>query len=498
MIKILSASQIKELDAYTIQHEPVASIELMERACRAFTNWLVAHYDAIHRIGIVCGTGNNGGDGLGIARMLHEWNYPVKVWIVKGAIKETTDFQINLQRIEGKISVDEISTNVKPDFFSDRTLLIDAIFGSGLSRPVDGIYEEVIDCLNTLNAIKISIDIPSGLFADQHSSGEIFRAHHTVSFQLPKLAFLMPENNIYTGEWHLVDIGLSNKRLSEIQAHHYLTTLKSVKKILKHRSKFDHKGKFGHAFLIAGSTGKMGACILAARACLRAGVGLLTLQVPKSGNSIIQTAVPEAMAWIDSSEDHFTKCKVEDQFDTIGIGPGIGQHVETKVALSKLLEKNKRPMVIDADALNLLSAHVEMQLLIPTGSILTPHPKEFERLAGRWSNDFERLVKLERFSKKINSVVVLKGAYTTIACPSGKVFFNPTGNPGMATAGSGDVLTGILTGLLAQGYSAEEAAILGVYLHGLSGDLAVREKGFSSLISGDLVDFLPAAFKRMA
>jgi ADP-dependent NAD(P)H-hydrate dehydratase / NAD(P)H-hydrate epimerase len=498
MIKILSAAQIKELDAYTIQHEPIASIELMERACRTFTNWFVEHYDATHRVGVICGTGNNGGDGLGIARMLHEWNYPVKIWIVKGAVKETSDFRINLQRIENKISVVEISNVVNKDFFSDRTILIDAIFGSGLSRPVEGIYEEVIDCLNSLKSEKISVDIPSGMFADQHSTGEIFRAHHTVSFQLPKLGFFLPENFLYTGEWHLVDIGLSKKGLSEIQLNQYYTSVKSIKKILKHRNKFDHKGKFGHALLIAGSTGKMGACILAARACLRSGVGLLTIQVPKIGNQIIQVAVPEAMALLDTSEDHFSECKFDNQFDVIGIGPGIGQHIETKIALAKLMEKNQKPMVIDADALNLIAAHAELQLLIPASSILTPHPKEFERLVGSWSNDFERLVKLQRFSKKINSVVVLKGAYTTIAGPSGKVFFNSTGNPGMATAGSGDVLTGILTGLLAQGYATEEAAILGVYLHGLSGDLAARDKGWSSLISGDLVDFLPTAFKRIA
>lgn len=498
MIKILSASQIKELDAYTIQHEPVSSIELMERACRAFTNWLVERYDATHRIGIICGTGNNGGDGLGIARMLHEWNYPVKVWIVRGGVKETTDFQINLHRLEGKILVNEITSEVKPEYFSDRTILIDAVFGSGLSRPVEGIYEEVIDCLNTIPAIKIAVDIPSGLFADQHSAGQVFRAHHTITFQLPKLAFLMPENHLFTGEWHLVDIGLSKKGLSETLTSHYYTTIKSVKRILKHRSKFDHKGKFGHALLIAGAAGKMGACVLAARACLRSGVGLLTTHVPKIGYPIIQTAVPEAMALMDSSDDHFSGDYESDQFQTIGIGPGIGQHTDTKSAFEKLLGKYKKPMVLDADALNLLGTHSELQLLIPAGSILTPHPREFERLAGSWSNDFERLVKFQRFAKKINSVVVLKGAFSTIACPSGNVFFNSTGNPGMATAGSGDVLTGILTGLLAQGYSAEETAIMGVFIHGLAGDLAAREKGMSSLIAGDLVDFLPSALKKLS
>jgi len=498
MMKILSAAQIKELDAYTIQHEPIASIDLMERACSAFTNWFVEHYDATHRVGIICGTGNNGGDGLGIARMLHEWNYPVKVWIVRGGVKETSDFQTNLQRLEGKVPVVEITTDANAEVFADRTMLIDALFGSGLSRPAEGIYEDVIGCLNTLKAIKIAVDIPSGMFADKHSEGEIFRAHHTVSFQVPKLAFMMPENNGYTGEWHLVDIGLSKKGLHEIQSPFYLTSLKAIKKIFKPRNRFDHKGKFGHALLIAGSKGKMGACILSAKAALRSGVGLLTVHVPQRGYPIIQTAVPEAMALIDASDDHFSEHKSEDHFSTVGIGPGIGQHADTKHALTQLLTKFNKPMVIDADALNLLSAHSELQHLIPAGSILTPHPKEFERLVGAWSDDFERLIKLQRFSKKINSVVVLKGAYTTIACPSGNCYFNPTGNPGMATGGSGDVLTGILTGLLAQGYSAEEASLMGTYLHGLAGDLAARERGMNSLIAGDLIDFLPMAFKKLS
>lgn len=497
MIKILSSSQIKELDEYTIASEPIASIDLMERACRAFTNWLVERFDATHRIGIVCGTGNNGGDGLGIARMLHDWNYPVKVWIVRGGVKETDDFRINLQRIENIISVTEITSPCSTDLFADRTILIDAIFGSGLSRPVEGIYKEVIAHLNQQNAIRISVDTPSGMFADKHSEGEIFRARHTVCFQMPRLGFMMSENHGFTGEWHVVDIGLCKKGLQEIQSRYYQTTLKSARKIYKPRNKFDHKGKFGHALLIAGSTGKMGACILAAKAALRSGLGLLTTHIPKSGYSIMQTAVPEAMASLDQSDHHFSDQQVIGEFQTIGIGPGLGQHPDTQKALGKLLEKASNPMVIDADALNLLASHSEMLHLIPAGSILTPHPKEFERLVGNWHNDFERLLKLEEFSKKIKSVIVLKGAYSTIACPSGKVYFNPTGNPGMATGGSGDVLTGILTGLLAQGYTAEESALLGVYVHGLSGDLAAREKGLTALIASDLIDFLPTALKKL-
>ncbi len=496
MLKILNSEQIRKHDQFTIREEPISSIDLMERASRAFVSWFLERYDATQKVGIICGTGNNGGDGIAIARLLHEWNYPVKVWIVRGGVKESPDFTANLKRLE-KISVEEITTIADSNLFSDRTILIDAIFGSGLSRPVEGIYSTVIDFLNKSKAIKLAVDIPSGLLADQHSVGMIFQAHHTISFQHPKLAFIMPENQAYVGEWHLVDIGLNKKFLKEVESSYSLTTLKSAKRILKPRSRFDHKGNYGHALLIAGSTGKMGASILSAKAAMRAGLGLLTVHVPQSGYSIIQTAVPEAMATIDQSADYFSGREVEDFYDTIGIGPGLGQATESVKGLEEILQKFKKPYVIDADALNILSANPALQKLIPAGSILTPHPGEFERLAGSWRNDFDRLEKLKELANRIQSVVILKGAYSTIATPDKKVFFNSTGNPGMATGGSGDVLTGILTSLLAQGYQSEQAAILGVFLHGLAGDLAAREKGQNSLIAGDIIDYVPNAFKKI-
>lgn len=494
-MKILSADQIKAWDAYTIREESIASSELMERAGRAFVTWFIERYDATQKVGIVCGTGNNGGDGLAIARLLNDWNYPVKVWIVRGGIKESPDFTSNLKRLE-KISIQEITTNADFELFSDRNILIDAIFGTGLSRPVEGIYAKVIECLNQSKSIKLAVDIPSGLRVDQHSEGEIFKAHQTVSFQNPKLSFLMPENQQFVGEWHLVDIGLSKKFLKEVEAFYSLVTLKSAKRILKPRSRFDHKGKFGHALLIAGSTGKMGACILSAKAALRSGVGLLTTHVPQCGYTIIQTAVPEAMTTIDQSADCFSGREVEDFYDVLGIGPGLGQADVSINGLEEILNKFRKPVVIDADALNILSSNPELQKLIPAGSILTPHPGEFERMVGPLKNDFDRLEKLKELADRIQSVVILKGAYSAIATPDKSVFFNSTGNPGMATGGSGDVLTGILTSLLAQGYQSKDAAILGVYLHGLAGDLAAREKGQNSLIASDIIDFLPSAFKK--
>lgn len=496
-MKILSAEQIKAWDQFTIREEPVTSHDLMERACHAFTHWLFERYDATHKIGVICGTGNNGGDGLGIARMLHEWNYPVKVWVVRGGGKESDDFNSNLKKLEGKITPTEITTLVETNPFSECSLLIDALFGSGLTRPVEGIYASVIERINQSKAIRISVDVPSGIRIDQHSEGTIVKAHQTVTFQNPKLAFLMPGNHEFVGDWHMVDIGLSKKFLKDTDTEYSLTVLKSVKRILKPRNKFDHKGNYGHALLIAGSTGKMGACVLAARAALRSGVGLLTTHVPQRGYSIIQTAVPEAMTTVDTSPDYFTGREIEEFYDAIGIGPGIGQATESGQALEKILASTDKPLVLDADALNLMAINPKLLVSVPKGSILTPHPGEFGRLVGSWKHDFEKLEKLKTLSKRLQSVVLLKGAYTAIASPSGKVAFNATGNPGMATGGTGDVLTGILTGLLAQGYPAMEAAILGTYLHGLAGDLAAHEKGINSLIAGDIIEFLPAAFKKI-
>lgn len=497
MIKILNTQQIKQLDAFTIEHEPVKSIDLMERACDAFISWFTQRFDASHKVGIVCGTGNNGGDGLGIARQLNELHYPVKVWIVRGNASITKDFEVNFGRLKGKVEMNEIISEADQNLFSDRHILVDAIFGSGLTRAAEGIYAQAIRCINKTKALRIAVDIPSGLMADQHVAGEIVRADHTVSFQLPKLAFLLPANFQFVGEWHLVDIGLSKSHLREAEASHFLLARKDIRKRILKRSKFDHKGTFGHALLIAGGFGKMGASVLASRACLRAGAGLVTVRIPQSGYSVVQSAVPEAMASVYEDGKLFSDNLETDTFNAIGIGPGLGQTKEVVNSLCKILELGK-PLVIDADALNNIASHREWLTIIPPGSILTPHPKEFERLVGSWKDDFERLKMQVQLAQQVKSVVILKGAHSSIATPDGNVYFNSTGNPGMATGGSGDVLTGILTGLMAQKYAAENAAIVSVFLHGLSGDLASRDKGQQSLMASDLVDYLPYAFKTLS
>lgn len=492
MLKILNTSQIKQLDEYTIKHEPIASIDLMERACSAFVSWFALHFDSSKTVGIVCGTGNNGGDGLGIARLLIDEGYTVKVWVVRGSVPETNDFKINLDRLRGKTEILEIINESDQGLFFGFDILIDAIFGSGLSRPPEGIYAQVIRCFNKTNSIRVAVDIPSGLMADKPSSGEIIQAHHTVTFQLPKLSFLLPRTGSFVGAWHMVDIGLSTEFSEQATSNYFLLEKNDIKGMLRTRSKFNHKGNFGHALLIAGSYGKMGAAILAATAALRSGLGLLTVHVPTSGYEIMQTSVPEAMASVDLSASIFSSVPKNENFTAIGVGPGIGQDKQTVQALADLFKSVNKPMVIDADAINILAANND--LTIPRKSILTPHPKEFERLVGSWIDDFERLKKQIEFSGKTDTIVILKGAHTSISIPDGKVYFNNTGNPGMATGGSGDVLTGLVTSLLAQGYTPEESAILGVWIHGMAGDLASKTVGETSLIASDLVSNLPQAF----
>ncbi|HEX6890341.1 MAG TPA: NAD(P)H-hydrate dehydratase, partial [Chryseolinea sp.] len=422
----------------------------------------------------------------------------VKVWVVKGPVSESIDFTLNLDRAR-KTGIDilEIADEADESFFSGRAVLIDAIFGSGLTRPVSGIYARVIECVNKADAIRVAVDIPSGLMADSPSVGPVVRADFTVSFQLPKLAFLFPENFSVVGEWAIVDIGLNKDFIKEAETDHYYLTPKDPRRILKKRSKFDHKGVYGHALLVAGSRGKMGAAVLAARAALRSGLGLLSVHVPKCGYQIIQTAVPEAMAFVDQHEEFLTGWTDLKNFSTIGIGPGIGTSKETVKAFGEILKNFGKPMVIDADGLNILGDNRDFFRLVPPGSILTPHPKEFERMVGSWQNDFDRMDKQKKLAMELKSIVVLKGANSAVASPEGQVCFNSTGNPGMAKGGSGDVLTGILTGLLAQGYDCFRAAQLGVYIHGLAGDLAVPEYGMHSLIASDLVNSLPSAFLRV-
>jgi hydroxyethylthiazole kinase-like uncharacterized protein yjeF len=497
-MEILSAEQIRAWDEYTMQHEPIASIDLMERAATSCLSWLETTGYLDRSFSIYCGKGNNGGDGLALARMLSALDCAVTVYILEFGNIGTEDFQGNLARLhQTPVEVRFIQGAEHFHPVPPEDILVDALLGSGLNRKLDGVTAQLVEHLNASGNAIISIDIPSGLFVSRSSRGNtIIRASHTLSFQVYKPAFLMPENEACLGEIHILDIGLHPDFLLQTAGEAELLDLDIIGAIFKPRKNFAHKGNFGHALLVAGSYGKIGAAVLSARACLKSGSGLLTCAVPGCGYSILQTALPEAMLVMDADEKiHTVVPDGLDKYSVIGAGPGLGQDDRTVAFLRDLLQQYRKPMVIDADALNILATHPDLFSLLPSYSILTPHPKEFERLFGASADDYARLDKAREQARNHQCIIVLKGHYTFIAMPGGRSYFNSTGNPGMAKGGSGDVLTGILTALLGQSYSPGEAALLGVYLHGLAGDLAADTHSQESMLPSDLTDHLGKAFR---
>lgn len=485
-------SEIKEADAYTIAHEPIASIDLMERASRAFVNTFIQQFAVSYKkIVVLCGVGDNGGDGLAIARILYALAYEVEVWIVNHSERQTANFQVNLERLKNKINPEWINVVEDMPDLPPSMLVIDAVLGAGLSRPLEGLIKAVAERLNESRIEIVAVDIPTGLFADTPNGDNdiIVKATHTITFQAPKLAFLLPQNAGFAGEWKVVNIGLHEAFMADLASAYEYTDSETAKALIKPRSKFANKGNFGHALMIAGSYGMIGAAILSTRACLRSGVGKVTVYAPECGYEILQTTVPEAMCLADKSEEFLAQMPKLDNHQAIGIGCGIGTKAETAALVEAVLKNTKVPVVIDADALNIIAADRKISELIPEGAILTPHPKEFERLIGRkWSNDYEKLALLRDFSVSHKCIVCLKGAFTAVALPDGRIHFNSTGNAGMAKGGSGDVLTGIILALLSQGYTPANAAILGVYEHGLAGDRAAQLKGTTAMIASDIIE----------
>jgi len=501
-MKIFPVEKIREADAYTIKYEPIQSIDLMERAAKQLFDWIQNHVAKTKNIQIFAGLGNNGGDGLALGRMLSNDGYKVTIHIIRYSENTSEDFEVNLKRLEDipEVAIVNIIESDQFPEISENDVVIEAIFGSGLTREIEGTIGEIIRKINETEAITLAVDIPSGLFADRSSTGgkgEIIKADYTLSFQFPKLAFLLPENELFVGNWEILDIGLSREFIDNEKTNNIFITKYDIREVLKGRSRFSHKGTYGHALLIAGSHGKMGAAVLASRACLRSGVGLLHTHVPKSGIKILQTATPETMISIDRYENYFSEVPDLSMYNAIGIGPGLGMEHQSQMAMKLLIQNSNCPIVFDADALNILAENPTWLAFLPKGSILTPHPKEFQRIAGGWNNDFEKLDKLRSLCQKHGIYIVLKGANTCVCFPDGNCYFNSTGNPGMATAGSGDVLTGIITGLLASGYSSGIASILGVYAHGLSGDISVKERSMESTTAGDLIENLGKAFIKL-
>ncbi len=495
-MNILTAHQIKEWDAYTIAHEPIASIDLMERASEAVVKWILENTISVTSFTVFCGQGNNGGDGLAIARLLHEKGKKINVFILKTG-RPSADFITNLERLQSlAIPVANIEADTDFALIPDDTCVIDALFGTGLNRPLEGLVAALVDHINSQQKFTLSIDMPSGLLADDATPGpHIIKADQTLTFQCPKLAMLMQENDIYTGGWHVLDIGL-HPGYQPI-ANKWVLLNSPWLKVAKY-NRHAHKGILGHSLISAGSIEKMGAAVMCAKACLRSGSGLLTMAVPEECYHIIQTAVPEAMCrpQEETANEYFLQ---NAKINAVGIGPGWAVYEEQMALLEESIIKVKCPLLIDASALYHLSQNPSLLTLRPKSyeTILTPHAGEFVRLFGSSTNSFERMKLAIQKAKEYNVFIVLKGAYTQVITPGGLSYFNSSGNPGMAKGGSGDVLTGIITSLLAQRYPVTLACTLGVYVHGLAGDIAAEKFTQQGMTPMDIVQCLPKAWKKL-
>ncbi|WP_182041908.1 NAD(P)H-hydrate dehydratase [Moheibacter lacus] len=501
-MKILSPQQLKAVETQTIKIQDVDLINLMERAATAVLNWLKNHMDVSkNHFTIICGVGNNGGDGLALARLLASENSHVKVYLQKNN-NYSLDNLTNQKRLkDAKIPIEFYDSETKFEF-QPFSIIIDAIFGYGLNRPIEQEWISIINQINQAENAVVSIDVPSGLFCDQLNSPEdaVVQSEVTLTFQTPKLALFLPENEKYVPQFEILDISLDWASMESQNADFHYFSMDQIPQFHKGRTVFSHKYEFGNVVTIGGSYGKIGAILLTTKSVLRSGAGLVTAYVPKCGCQIIQTSFPEAMVMTDFSEDKIIAFPSVDGFDTIAIGPGIGTDEKTALAFAQFLEENdltNKKMIIDADGINLLAKNPELVNKLPEKTILTPHNKELERLVGNWNDSFEKIKKTKEFVQKNNLIVVSKGAYTQTYLPNAQIYFNSTGNPGMATAGSGDVLTGIIAGHLGKGFTAEEAALFGVFLHGFCGDEAAAQIGQESLIASDILNFIPTGMKKL-
>jgi len=503
-MKIFTGAQIRELDQYTIEKEPISSIDLMERASKAITRVITDEWDNHTPVVVFAGPGNNGGDALAVARMLCEKGYDVSVYLFNIHNNLSGDCTINKQRlIEGKKTkaFQEITLNFDPPKLSSDTLVIDGLFGTGLNKPLAGGFASLVKYINQSQAKVLSIDMPSGLMTEDNTyniRANIIRADMTLTFQQKKLSMMFEDNQPYLGELRVLDIRLSHEFINNTASQFNIIEENDVRPLMLQRGDFVNKGTMGKAMIIAGSYGMAGASILATKACLRSGPGKVITHTPKRNYNIMQIAVPEAITQMDKEETYFSDPVSTDDFDALGIGPGLGTLENTAIATIAQLRRTSCPIVADADAINIISNHRAWMQQLPKEIVLTPHPKEFDRLSGGTSNGcYDRLNKARELAERLQAYIILKGHYSALCLPNGTVFFNSTGNAGMATAGSGDVLTGIITGLLARGYKQADACKVGMYLHGLAGDLAAKAKGKECMIASDIIDFLPAAFNRL-
>lgn len=497
-MKVFTAEQIRKWDRFTISQEPVSSIQLMERASEALAGWISENCKNHKKIAVFCGTGNNGGDGLAVARILYMKGFDVDIFMknIKGKVSDQASVNLKRLRDLSGISVREFKEADQYNFDS-KTIIVDAMFGTGLSRPLEGIYKELVEVLNEKNALRISVDIPSGLPADTmfEENVVIFKADYTLSFQCWKKSFLHPETGQYAGKVIILDIGLHAEYLESENSDYFTVDEKLIDRIFKPRNDFSHKGTYGKVIIAGGSYGKIGAVVLATRSSLKTGAGLTFTLAPRCGYEVLQISCPEAM-FIEGGAEYIEHFKAEDN-TVYGIGPGLGTHAETEKGLLEFLKEYDAPLVLDADALNIISKNHNNLKLIPERSVITPHPKEFERLFGSTENSFDRLNLAREKASELNIYIVLKDHHTQIITPEGIVFYNITGNAGLAKGGSGDILTGILTSLLAQEYSEEEAGILGVWLHGRAADLASEKYSKESMLPTDVINTFGSVFEEL-
>ncbi|MBE9586034.1 NAD(P)H-hydrate dehydratase [Mucilaginibacter sp. JRF] len=499
MLPLLISSQVREADAWTIKNEPISSINLMERASKAFVGWFINHFpERNERVSVYCGTGNNGGDGLAIARMLHQHKYQhVSVKVIRFSERSTTDFDANLQRLQDcGINIITLNKGDAPPA-EDSSIIIDALLGSGLNKPLEGDYKTLVDHLNGLEKTVVAVDVPTGFFADGEvpQDATVLHADLVITFQQAKINFLLPESKNYIACWESVNIGISEEYTHSLNSAYQYIEEKDIRKILKHRTRFSNKGTYGHALIIAGEARTMGAALLSSAGAAYAGAGLTTACIPGSGLTALNSYLPELMAII---RDGDTLPKIDwDKFSSIAFGPGLGTDEKALELFAYVLANYKKPMVIDADGLNLLANNSTLWQAIPAGSILTPHVKEFDRLFGTHTNWWARLQTAKQQAAERNLYIVLKNDYTITATPEGKLYFNSSSNAAMATGGMGDVLTGILASLLAQGYTPQQACIAGVYIHGKAGDELALPNRMNVVLPGKLAQQLPVTMAKL-
>jgi hydroxyethylthiazole kinase-like uncharacterized protein yjeF len=490
---ILTTTQQTLADKATIANNGITSLDLMENAASQCFQWLHNRLQGnpapIH---IFCGIGNNGGDGLVIARHLIEHGYKVFCYVVNFSEKRSPEFLVNYNLLkEMGIWPAVIRNALEFPQIEPEHIVIDAIFGNGLARKPIGFTKKLIQHINNSQAFILSIDFPSGLYGNKKVTDKnaVIKATHILTFQSPKLAFLLPENKDYVNTWEVINIGLDEDFIASLKIDYEYITKNEVLPLYKFRNKWDHKGTFGHALIVGGSFGKIGAVILATKGALKIGSGLVSAYIPKCGYSVLQVAVPEAMVEVDA-DNELSYFNIKTKSTVIGIGPGLGTSEKTAIGFESFIKENKLPLVLDADALNILSIKPYLLDYLPENSVLTPHVKELERLVGVWKNDYVKLKKITAFVKKYRVILILKGAHTLVASGN-NFYFNSTGNPALATGGSGDVLTGMITGLIAQGYQPLEAAVFAVYLHGNTADIALNETGYESFTASTIFEYLP-------